>query len=141
MCTLMILVCDPVMGDNGRLYIPEELVPVYQELIIPLATIITPNLFETQILTDMEINNLEDVWKAIEILHKKGCETVVISSAELSHTKDLCVFASSLKGMSKLSQCDSSFCILEDILTIVLKSHPKVQPYHNLYYLKTLKMR
>lgn len=25
------LVCDPVMGDEGKLYVPEELVHVYRE--------------------------------------------------------------------------------------------------------------
>lgn len=25
------LVCDPVMGDEGRLYVPQELVSVYRE--------------------------------------------------------------------------------------------------------------
>lgn len=25
------LVCDPVMGDEGKLYVPEELVQVYRE--------------------------------------------------------------------------------------------------------------
>lgn len=41
-------VCDPVMGDNNKMYVPEELLPVYQEEIVPLADIITPNQFEAE---------------------------------------------------------------------------------------------
>lgn len=42
------LVCDPVMGDNGKMYVPQELLPVYRDEIIPLANIVTPNQFEAE---------------------------------------------------------------------------------------------
>jgi hypothetical protein len=35
--------CDPVMGDNGRLYVPEELIPIYRDSVIGRADLITPN--------------------------------------------------------------------------------------------------
>ena len=41
-------VCDPVMGDNGKLYVPRELVDIYAKEIVPHATILTPNSFECQ---------------------------------------------------------------------------------------------
>lgn len=91
------------MGDNGKLYVPKELVPVYKNFILPLATIITPNLFETELLTDTKITTGDDVWKAVDILHGRGCETVVISSAELGDKSNLCVFASCRKGLWEYS--------------------------------------
>ncbi|KAJ8951170.1 hypothetical protein NQ314_007710 [Rhamnusium bicolor] len=97
----LIYVCDPVMGDSGKLYVPKELIPIYKNFIVPLATIITPNLFETELLTDITIKNVVDVWKAVDILHKKGCETVVISSAELGDDSSiLSIFASTVKDKS-----------------------------------------
>lgn len=30
-------------------YVPEELLPVYRDLIIPMADVITPNQFETEL--------------------------------------------------------------------------------------------
>jgi len=39
-------VCDPVMGDNGRYYVSEEVVKVYQNEVLPFVQIITPNHFE-----------------------------------------------------------------------------------------------
>ncbi|KAJ8920748.1 hypothetical protein NQ315_004888 [Exocentrus adspersus] len=93
----LIYVCDPVMGDNGQLYVPKELVPIYKSYIVPLATIITPNLFEAELLTDTKIINQDDVWNAINILHNKGCETVVISSADLGTDSKLGVFGSCKK--------------------------------------------
>lgn len=44
----VLVVCDPVMGDDGVVYIPEELIPVYRDKVIPLADIITPNQTELE---------------------------------------------------------------------------------------------
>lgn len=41
-------VCDPVMGDNGHMYVPKELLEIYRDKLIPLADIITPNQFEVE---------------------------------------------------------------------------------------------
>lgn len=40
-------VLDPVMGDNGRLYVAEEVVPAYKAL-VPFADLILPNQFEAE---------------------------------------------------------------------------------------------
>jgi pyridoxine kinase len=40
-------VLDPVMGDQGRLYVSEGVVPVYKSL-LPYADLIVPNQFETE---------------------------------------------------------------------------------------------
>ena len=47
--------CDPVLGDNGKLYAPAELVGLYKEKIIPRAYIVTPNQFEAELLVDAKI--------------------------------------------------------------------------------------
>ena len=39
-------VCDPVLGDDGSLYVPEALVALYRDKVAPLATVMTPNQFE-----------------------------------------------------------------------------------------------
>lgn len=44
----MFIVCDPVMGDNGRMYVPESLLQIYRDTIVPLADIITPNQYEVE---------------------------------------------------------------------------------------------
>lgn len=99
-CTnLLFSVCDPVMGDNGKMYVPKELLSIYKNEILPLATILVPNLFEAQLLTDMTIENEEQMWTAIDLLHGKGIQTVFISSAEFSDKNQLVVFASSRRGL------------------------------------------
>ena len=34
--------CDPVLGDGGKLYVPEALVEIYRDDVVPLATVRTP---------------------------------------------------------------------------------------------------
>lgn len=37
-----------VMGDEGKLYVDADVVPIYRDLLLPLATVITPNWFEVE---------------------------------------------------------------------------------------------
>lgn len=37
---------DPVIGDHGRLYVPEDVAAAVRDLLLPLASCITPNAFE-----------------------------------------------------------------------------------------------
>ncbi len=41
-------VCDPVMGDAGRLYVPAEFVELYRTLLVPHANVVTPNQTEAE---------------------------------------------------------------------------------------------
>ena len=45
--SLFFWVLDPVMGDNGKLYVAEDVVPAYRSL-IPHADLILPNQFEAE---------------------------------------------------------------------------------------------
>ncbi|XP_017776523.1 PREDICTED: pyridoxal kinase [Nicrophorus vespilloides] len=97
----LIYVCDPVMGDNGKMYVPAELLPIYKEVVIPLADILTPNQYEVELLTERKIKTVEDAWKSIDILHDIGCKTVFLSSSELGSEGNLLALASTIKGERK----------------------------------------
>uniref|UniRef100_A0A803M471 pyridoxal kinase n=1 Tax=Chenopodium quinoa TaxID=63459 RepID=A0A803M471_CHEQI len=49
----LLFVCDPVMGDEGKLYVPEDLVSVYRQKVVPVASMLTPNQFEAELLTGL----------------------------------------------------------------------------------------
>ena len=70
-------VCDPVMGDEGRLYLAPELVPVYKNNIASLATILTPNQYEAELLSGVKMDSKQTALKACEVLHEQGTQTVV----------------------------------------------------------------
>jgi pyridoxine kinase len=44
----LLYLCDPVMGDDGRIYVSEELRGLLCQRLVPLADIITPNQFELE---------------------------------------------------------------------------------------------
>ncbi|KAF9512662.1 hypothetical protein BS47DRAFT_1372736 [Hydnum rufescens UP504] len=76
---------DPVMGDDGRLYVSPDVVPVYRDVLLPLATVITPNWFEVEILTGIKITTMASIKSAVEKLHSvHGVPHVVISSLPLT---------------------------------------------------------
>ncbi|XP_065838024.1 pyridoxal kinase-like isoform X2 [Oscarella lobularis] len=81
-CPGLVYVCDPVMGDNGQLYVPADLKAVYREQFVPIADILTPNQFELEILSEMEIKTEQDALKAIASLQKRGAKDVVLSSSD-----------------------------------------------------------
>lgn len=47
---------DPVMGDHGSLYIPEERAAAIRDTLVPLADCITPNLWELSWLSDQTLD-------------------------------------------------------------------------------------
>ncbi|XP_071954997.1 pyridoxal kinase-like [Antedon mediterranea] len=97
----MVYVCDPVMGDNGRFYVPEELMPIYRDELLPLADIVTPNQFEAELLSGIKITNEEEALKAMQILHDKGVKTVVLSSIETGKENTLTLIGTQIKDGKK----------------------------------------
>jgi len=75
-------VCDPVMGDNGKFYVSEDVVPIYRDVLIPLANVVTPNQFELQLITGITITNESDILRAMKNLHERGVCTVVVTSLD-----------------------------------------------------------
>jgi hydroxymethylpyrimidine/phosphomethylpyrimidine kinase len=78
------LVVDPVMvaksGDS--LLAPEARRAVREEL-LPLATIITPNIFEAEMLLDRRIEGLDAMRAAAQELKTFGCPWVVLKGGHL----------------------------------------------------------
>ncbi|XP_013875546.1 pyridoxal kinase [Austrofundulus limnaeus] len=79
----LVYVCDPVMGDQGAMYVPENLLPIYKNKVVPLAEILTPNQFEAELLTGRKICTEDDAIKVMDLLHDMGPETVVLTSTDL----------------------------------------------------------
>ncbi|KLO09547.1 bud site selection protein 16 [Schizopora paradoxa] len=79
----LIYLLDPVLGDSGKLYVSPDVVPIYRS-ILPLATIITPNWFEVETLTEVRLTNVDALRRALAILHEQyRVPHVVVSSMPL----------------------------------------------------------
>ncbi|VDM16753.1 unnamed protein product [Hydatigera taeniaeformis] len=76
--------CDPVIGDNGHIYVPKDLVPIYREKILPIADVLLPNQFEAELLTGCKITDEDSVFHCIDVLHSThSIPTIILSSTEL----------------------------------------------------------
>lgn len=76
---------DPVLGDDGRLYVSDTVIPVYREILKSGAvTLITPNQFEAETLTGRKITSRADVLETLQVLHTEyKVPNVVLSSVTL----------------------------------------------------------
>ncbi|KAL2107579.1 hypothetical protein VUR80DRAFT_5026 [Thermomyces stellatus] len=76
-------VLDPVMGDNGRIYVAEDVVPAYRSL-LPHADLVLPNQFEAELLSEVKITNMETLKQAIQTIHERfSVPHVIITSVNL----------------------------------------------------------
>ena len=73
-----IVLCDPATGDGGRLYQPRETLEAISQRLMPLADIATPNRFELEFLTGLELTDNRELIEAASAL---GPRTVVVTSA------------------------------------------------------------
>ncbi|MGM3304685.1 bifunctional hydroxymethylpyrimidine kinase/phosphomethylpyrimidine kinase [Anabaena sp. WFMT] len=80
------LVVDPVMvSRTGAQLIDDDAVQTLSHELIPQAVIITPNRYEAQILSGLQIDSLEDMQAAAQIIHKKlGNKAVLVKGGGMS---------------------------------------------------------
>ena len=90
----VVYVCDPVLGDNGHLYVPETLVQIMRDEIVPTADVLTPNTFEAELLTGRKLDSEAEVLGGIADLHAKGVGTVLLTSAEYLKPESLVMYYS-----------------------------------------------
>jgi len=76
--------CDPVIGDvlPGR-YVDAAIPSMMRDLLVPRATIITPNLFELRSLTGQPCRDLAGSLAAARWLLARGPRVVVVTSLEV----------------------------------------------------------
>ncbi|KAL0475770.1 pyridoxine kinase [Neurospora intermedia] len=76
-------VLDPVMGDNGSLYVAQDVVPVYKGL-VQYADLILPNQFEAELLSEVKIIDMPSLTRAISVLHERyAIPHIIITSVSL----------------------------------------------------------
>jgi pyridoxine kinase len=83
--------CDPVLGDQGTLYVPRELADFVAAHAVAAADVLTPNLFELAFLTGKPIVTRENLATALDTLHGHGPAIVVVTSADLETTPASCI--------------------------------------------------
>ncbi|WP_017661763.1 bifunctional hydroxymethylpyrimidine kinase/phosphomethylpyrimidine kinase [Baaleninema simplex] len=79
------LVVDPVMvSRTGAQLIDDRAIATLIDLVVPQASILTPNRYEAQILAQQEVNNLDDMKTAAERIHRLDCAAVLVKGGGMA---------------------------------------------------------
>ena len=78
------IVVDPVMvSKSGQDLLQADAMDALKQALIPLASVITPNIHEAERLTGLTIRSLAEARQAAKALHQLGCQHVLIKGGHL----------------------------------------------------------
>jgi len=82
------IVVDPVLkSTTGGVLIENSAIKDFQKFVIPLATVITPNKFEAEILSKTKINAKNTPEKIAKIIQKMGAKNIVITGIKTKNNQ------------------------------------------------------
>jgi pyridoxine kinase len=80
-------VCDPVIGDDDiGVFVAEGLLEIFRDRLVPMASAITPNQFELQLLSGLPARSASELRAAAGILADGGRRTVIATGCTLDDT-------------------------------------------------------
>ncbi|MEM2320477.1 MAG: bifunctional hydroxymethylpyrimidine kinase/phosphomethylpyrimidine kinase [Candidatus Bathyarchaeia archaeon] len=84
-----LLVVDPVMvAKSGAPLLKPEAEEALKEYLLPVAKVVTPNRFEAERLSKIEIKNIEGAKMAAERIHALGPEAVVVKGGHIESAEE-----------------------------------------------------
>ncbi len=83
------LVVDPVMvAKSGARLLKPEAEESVKKTLLPVATVVTPNIFEAEVLSGLKISKLDDMQAAAERIAELGPRAVVVKGGHLEKNKE-----------------------------------------------------
>ena len=121
------IIVDPVIkSTTGGMLIKKSAISDFKKFIIPLATIITPNRFEAEILTKTKINSKNTPEKIAKMIQRMGAKNIVITGVEsknkkisdfvLEKNKQYYIIDEKISKMNRGSGCIHSAAVLYSIV-------------------------
>ena len=89
-----LFVCDPVMGDNGRIYVDGDIVSFYTNKAMSIADIMLPNAFEASLLTGISVTSVSTALQAIQNLRNRGPAIIIVTGVKAPDTSKLATLIS-----------------------------------------------
>lgn len=85
------IVLDPVMvATSGVKLIEDKTIKTLKEKLFPLASVITPNIMEAEVLSGISIKNDKDMLKAAQIIYDNyGCAVLLKGGHSINDANDL----------------------------------------------------
>jgi len=84
------VVLDPVLkASSGAALLDEKGIARLLKVLVPLASVITPNLYEAEVLTGLPVGDLQQMKAASRKLHELGAQNVVVTGGHLERAIDV----------------------------------------------------
>lgn len=84
------LVVDPVLASTTRHSLStSELAAAFRHHVLPVCSLVTPNIDEAEHLTGISIQDMDDIRAACRTLHELGSEAVVVTGGHLDEAIDV----------------------------------------------------
>jgi pyridoxine kinase len=81
--------CDPVIGDVGRgIFVRPGIPEFMRERAVPAADIVTPNHFELEYLSGIEVHDINSLKLALATIHRTGPHIIMVTSLAIDQTPD-----------------------------------------------------
>ena len=82
------IVVDPVMISKSKFpLLKAEAINSLKHVLIPIATVITPNIYEAELLSEQEIRTDDDAKAAAKTIANLGCQAVLVKGGHLDDEK------------------------------------------------------
>ena len=89
------VVLDPVLkSSSGATLLDEAGLEVLRSRLLPLATVITPNLAEAEALTGRSVKTLSEMKAAAQVIQRLGAKSVVVTGGHLAENTDVLLLES-----------------------------------------------
>lgn len=84
------IVVDPILVSKcGVPLLKPIAIPLFKDLIVPLGTVITPNIHEAEALTGISVKGVEEATEAAEFLAEMGAKSVVVKGGHLPSPEEI----------------------------------------------------
>jgi len=118
------IVVDPVLlSSTGRRLAEKGTERAVRDELLPVTTVVTPNMHEASVLAGIEVRDIDDMKKAAMILHDLGAENVIITGGHLEQTA-VDVFYNGtftlLKGRKMPGEYHGTGCRFSAVITALL---------------------
>uniref|UniRef100_A0AB33IQE5 hydroxymethylpyrimidine kinase n=1 Tax=Prevotella sp. GTC17253 TaxID=3236793 RepID=A0AB33IQE5_9BACT len=78
------LIVDPVMvSTSGHKLMDDDAIRTFDEYLLPLATLLTPNIPEAEVLARMRISSVADMDEAAKMILGRGCKALLIKGGHI----------------------------------------------------------
>src|SRR5699024_1653954 len=128
------VVVDPVMvAKSGDLLLEKDARDSMLKQLVPLATVITPNIPEAEILTGKEISSIEDMRNAAkELVEKYGAQAAVVKGGHFSgEARDILYVGSDFEELSSQGfdtpHTHGTGCTFSAVITAELAKRKTIQ--------------